>query len=354
MMSKRILCAAALVGAAACEPSKPAVVIAPEPGETRLSNIVQLTFGGENAEAYWSADGKWITFQSSRDGRKCDQQYVMRADGSDVKRISDGRGKTTCGWFFPGGERLFFGSSSAHEDACPVKPDPSKGYVWPLDPYDIYTVNRDGSDLKRLTNYDVYTAEGVLSPDGTTHRLHVAQGRRPRDLHDEGRTAPMSAGSPTRPAMTAVPWWSPDGKRIVYRANHPQDAAELAAYRGLLAEGLIRPSKVELFIMDADGSNQRQVTALGGANFGPSWSPDGTKIIFSSNFVAPRSGNFELYLIDANETMATADKLERITTSPVFDGFAMFSPDGKKLMWASNRSAKVEGETNVFVADFHW
>jgi Tol biopolymer transport system component len=352
-MSKRILVAAALLGAAACEPSKPAVIVPPEPGETRLSNIHQLTFGGENAEAYWSADGKWITFQSSRDGRKCDQQYVMRADGSDVKRVSDGRGKTTCGWFFPGGDRLFFASSSAHEDACPAKPDPSKGYVWPLDQYDMYTVNRDGSDLKRLTNYDVYTAEGVLSPDGKTI---VFTSLKDGDLD----IYTMKADGTDVRRLTDTPgydggaWWSPDGKKIVYRANHPKDAAELEAYRTLLAQGLIRPSKVELFVMDADGSNQRQVTDLGGANFGPSWSPDGTKIIFSSNFVAPRSGNFELYLIDANETMATADKLERITTSTAFDGFAMFSPDGTKLMWASNRHDSVPGETNVFVADFRW
>ena len=150
------------------------------------------------------------------------------------------------------------------------------------------------------------------------------------------------------------PFISYDSKQIVYRANHPQDAAELLQYRELLAQGMIRPSRVELFVMDADGSNQRQVTALGGANFGPSWSPDGTKIIFSSNFVAPRSRNFELYLVDASESMATAEKLEKITTHESFDGFAMFSPNGKQLLWASNRNAKTEGETNVFVADFLW
>jgi len=141
-------------------------MVTPGPGETHFASIRQVTFGGENAEAYFSQDGKWITLQSTREGRSCDQQYVMRVDGSNMRRISDGRGKTTCGWFFPGGERLFFASTTAHDSACPPKPDPSKGYVWGLDRYDIYTVNRDGSDLKRITHNDVYTAEGVLSPDG--------------------------------------------------------------------------------------------------------------------------------------------------------------------------------------------
>lgn len=353
-MSKRILFAAALLGAAACESSSvPAVTLPPEAGESRLSNITQLTFGGENAEAYWSPDGKWITFQSSRDGRTCDEQFVMRADGSDVKRISDGRGKTTCGWFLPGGDRLFFSSSSAHDATCPAKPDPSKGYVWPLDKYDFYTVDRDGSNLKRLTNYDVYTAEGILSPDGKTI---VFTSLMDGDLEIYAMDVD---GSNVRrlthsPGYDGGAWWSPDGQRIVYRAHHPKDTTELRQYRELLAQGLIRPSKVELFVMDADGANQRQVTNLGGANFGPSWSPDGTKLVFSSNFVAPRSRNFELYLLDASESMATADRLERITTHPSFDGFAMFSPNGKKLLWSSNRNAKSEGETNVFAAEFRW
>lgn len=352
-MSKRILIAAALLSAAACKPSTPAVTVAAEPGEDRLSNITQLTFGGENAEAYWSADGKWITFQSSRDGRACDQQYVMRADGSDVARVSDGRGKTTCGWFFPGNDRLFFASTTAHQDACPAKPDPSAGYVWPLDPYDIYSSNRDGTDVKRLTNYDVYTAEGILSPDGKTI-VFTSLKDGDLDIYTMNVDGTNVRRLTNTPGYDGGPWWSPDGTKIVYRANHPQDSASLRQYRELLAQGMIRPSRVELFVMDADGSNQRQVTAVGGANFGPSWSPDGTKLIFSSNFVAPRSGNFELYLVDASETMATADKLERVTTAPVFDGFPMFSPDGRKLMWASNRHAKSEGETNVFVADFRW
>jgi TolB protein len=321
-------------------------VIEPDSGETHLTNIRQLTNGGENAEAYFSPDGQWLTFQSTRDGRPCDQQYVIRVDGTGLQRISNGRGKTTCGWFFPGGRRLFFASSHAHDSTCPPRPDPSKGYVWPLDRYDIYTVNRDGSDLRRLTHYDVYTAEGVLSPDG---KKIVFTSLKDGDL--EIYTMNVDGSDvrrlTTTPGYDGGPWWSPDGTQIVYRANHPTDSTELAQYRALLAQRLVRPSRVELFVMNADGSNQRQITRLGGANFGPSWTPDGRRIVFSSNYKNPRGGNFDLYLINPD-----GSGLEQLTTSPVFDGFPMFSPDGKKLVWASNRHDVNPTETNLFVADW--
>ena len=325
---------------------RPARQVAPASGETRFKSITQITNGGENAEAYWSPDGKWITLQSTRDGRTCDQQYVMRADGTGLRRISDGRGKTTCGWFFPGSEKLFFASTTAHDEGCPVRPDPSQGYVWPLDRYDIYTVNRDGTGTKRLTNYNVYTAEGILSPDG---KRIVFTSLKDGDLE----IYTMNADGSDVKRLTNTPgydggaWWSPDGRQIVYRANHPTDSAELKAYRDLLARGLVRPSRVELFVMNADGSNNRQITRLGGANFGPSWSPDGKRIVFSSNYKNPRSGNFDLYMIDVD-----GSNLEQLTFDETFDGFPMFSPDGKKLIWASNRHAEKQGETNLFVAEW--
>ncbi len=322
------------------------VRIAPESGETHLANIRQLTFGGQNAEAYWSGDGHWITVQSTLAGMSCDQQFVMRADGSDFHRISTGRGKTTCGWFIPGTNRLLFASSHAHDSTCPPRPDPSRGYVWPLDKFDLYTVGRDGADLRRLTNYNTYTAESVVSPDG---KRIVFTSLKDGDLdiyvmNIDGTNVKRLTNTP---GYDGGPWWSPDGTKIVYRSHHPSDSTELAQYNALLKDGLVRPSKVELFVMNADGSDQRQITRLGGANFGPSWTVDGGRVIFASNYKNPRSRNFDLFLVNLD-----GSGLEQITTHGEFDGFPMFSPDGRKVMWASNRNGKEAGETNIFVADW--
>jgi TolB protein len=334
-------------------PPAPAVALQlqqPEPGESRLANIRQLTNGGENAEAYWSPDGAKLIFQSTRDGRTCDQQYVMNADGSGLRRVSTGTGKTTCGYFFDDGKRIFFSSTHHVDAACPARPDASQGYVWRIDPFDIYTANADGSNLQRLTHYGTYTTEAILSPDG---RRMVFTSLKDGDL--ELYTMNVDGSDvrrlTNRPGYDGGAWWSPDGTQIVWRAWHPQGEA-LADYQRLLAQGLVRPNRMELWVMNADGSGQRQVTELGGANFGPSWTPDGKQIIFSSNFPNPRSRNFDLYLVDASLTRAGADKVERVTTHGDFDGFPMFSPDGRKLVWGSNRNQAKVGETNVFVADW--
>jgi Tol biopolymer transport system component len=320
--------------------------VSPQRGESHFANIRQLTFGGENAEAYFSRDGEWITFQSTRDGRACDQQYVMRVDGSGLERVSNGNGKTTCGWFLPDGQRLFFASSHAHDSTCPPRPDPSQGYVWGLDRFDIYSANRDGTGMRRLTNYDVYTAEGVLSPDG---RRIVFTSLKDGDLDIYTMNVDGSdvRRLTTTPGYDGGPWWSPDGTKIVYRAWHPPDAAGLAEYRDLLAQRMIRPNRMELWVMNADGSDQRQITNLGGANFGPSWTPDGRRIVFSSNYRNPRSRNFEIYIVNLDGT-----GLEQITSHEEFDGFPMFSPDGRRFIWASNRGNSKPGETNLFIADW--
>ena len=349
-MRLSIACAAtSLVAAFACTGTGQESRLVPiqgDPGETHLANIRQVTFGGENAEAYFSHDGQWLTFQSTRDGNACDQQYVMRVDGTGLQRISPGNGKTTCGWFFPGDERLFFASSHAVDSICPPRPDPSKGYVWGLDRFDIYSVNRDGTDLRRITNYGVYTAEGVLSPDG--QRI-VFTSLKDGDLD----IYTMNTDGTDVRKLTDVAgydggaWWSPDGKKIAYRAWHPTDSTELADYRNLLAQHMVRPTRMELWIMNADGSDQHQITQLGGANFGPSWTPDGQRIIFSSNYKNPHSRNFDLYLVNLD-----GSGLEQITTDQEFDGFPMFSPDGRTLIWASNRDAQKAGDTNLFLADW--
>jgi Tol biopolymer transport system component len=332
--------------AARLAPAQVNIPRTPMPGESHLANIRQLTEEGTQAEAYFSHDGKWITFQATRGDHPCDLQFVMRTDGSNLKRISTAGGKTTCGWFLPGDNRLFFGSTHAAGDACPARPDPSKGYVWGLDPFDIYTVNRDGSDMRRLTNYGVYTAEGVLSPDG---KKIVFTSLKDGDLdiytmNVDGTNVKRLTNTP---GYDGGPWWSPDAKQIVYRANHPTDPTELKDYRDLLAARIVRPSKMELFVMNADGSNNRQVTHIGGANFGPSWTPDGKHIIFSSNYKNPRSGNFELYTVALD-----GSDLTQITFDEGFDGFPMFSPDGTKLIWGGGRHAKGERDVNLFIADW--
>ncbi|HEY7394100.1 MAG TPA: hypothetical protein VH559_04630 [Gemmatimonadaceae bacterium] len=312
--------------------------------EPHLANIKQLTFGGDNAEAYFSRDGKRLIFQSTRNGRTCDQQYVMNIDGSNVKRVSTGGGKTTCGYFYDGDRKIFFGSTHAADTACPPKPDPSKGYVWGLDPYDIYTANPDGSGLKRLTNYGVYTAEGTLSPDGQTI-VFTSLKDGDLDIYTMRIDGTNVKRLTTAPGYDGGPFWSHDGKKIVYRAWHPTDTA-LTSYRDLIKQRLVRPNRMEIWVMNADGSDQKQITNLGGANFAPFFLPGDRRIIFSSNYKNPHSRNFELYLINPD-----GSGLEQVTDDPEFDGFPMFSPDGKKLVWASGRVVK-EGGLNLYIADW--
>ena len=319
-------------------------VVAPEAGERHLAAIRQLTFGGQNAEAYFSRDGKRLIFQSTRDGRACDQQYVMNVDGTGVRRVSNGFGKTTCGYFFDADRRIFFASTHAADTACPRKPDPSKGYVWGLDPYDIYVANPDGSGLRRLTNYGVYTAEGTLSPDGQTI-VFTSLKDGDLDIYTMRIDGTNLKRLTFQPGYDGGPFFSPDGKQIVYRAWHPTDTA-LTSYRELLRQRLVRPNRMEIWVMNADGSNQHQITNLGGANFAPFFTPDGRRIIFSSNYQNPRSRNFELFLVNPD-----GSGLEQVTHHPEFDGFPMFSPDGTKLVWASGRSSR-EGELNLFLADW--
>lgn len=338
--------AAAAASSVSCShPLSGLTTVAPEAGERHLRNLRQLTNGGENAEAYFSADGSRLIFQSTRDGRACDQEFVMNIDGTGIHRVSNGTGKTTCGFFYANDQRILFGSSHAEQRDCPEKPDPSKGYVWRLDPYDIYTARPDGSDLHRLTNYGVYTAEGVVSPDGKK-LVFTSLKDGDLDIYTMNVDGSDVRKLTTTPGYDGGPWWSPDGTKIVYRAWHPTGDS-LTAYRELLAQHLVRPNRMELWVMNADGSDQHQITRLGGANFGPSWTPDGKRLIFSSNHRQPRSGNFDLFLVNLDGT-----GLEQITTHENFDGFPMFSPDGRKLVWASNRNDAKAGETNLFVADW--
>ena len=315
-------------------------------GEVHLRNIRQLTFGGQNAEAYFSKSARQLIFQRQDASHACDQQYVINVDGTGVRQVSSGLGRTTCGYFYSHDHRIFYSSTEHADTACPPRPDYSQGYVWALFDYDIYTAKPDGSDQRRLTTNPGYDAEGTLSPDGKTI---VFTSLRDGDL--DIYTMNTDGSNVRRLTRTlgydGGPFFSPGGKLIVYRAYHPETAADSAEYLSLLAKQLVRLTRMEIWVMNADGSGQRQVTHLGGANFAPYFHPDGKRVIFASNYREPQSRNFDLYLVNFD-----GSGLEQVTTSPEFDAFPMFSPDGRKLVWASNRRGKVPHETNLFIADW--
>ena len=321
-------------------------VVTPESGEVHLRNVRQLTFGGQNAEAYFAASGRLLIFQRQGPAEACDQMYVMGVDGSGLHRVSSGRGRTTCGYFYDRDRRIFYSSTEHAAAACPPRPDYSRGYVWALYDYDIYTADVRGSDVRRLTANPGYDAEGTLSPDGRTI-VFTSLRDGDLDIYTMDVTGAHLKRLTTALGYDGGPFFSPDGRRIVYRAYHPATAADSAEYRALVAQHLVRPTRMDLWMMDADGSDQHRVTDLGGASFAPYFHPDGRRVIFASNYRDPAGRDFDLYLVNGDGT-----GLERITTHPSFDAFPMFSPDGRRLVWASNRHGTVPHETNIFLADW--
>ncbi len=314
-------------------------------GETHFAELWQLTFGGENAEAYWSADGTRLIFQATRGDWPCDQQYILDVVTGTTERVSTGKGRTTCGYFYDQDHRILFASTHAAADTCPPRPDYSRGYVWPLYPgYDLYTAKPDGSDLKPLAPSPRYDAEATVSTDG---KWIVFTSLRHGDLE----LYRMKPDGTARQRLThevgydGGAFFSHDGKLICYRADHPVDSVAVADYRALLAQDLVRPSHMNLWVMRANGSDKRQVTNLPGASFAPFFTPDDKALIFSSNHEQPEGRNFDLYLVPVGGGTA-----EPVTRDPTFDGFPMFSPDGQWLVFASNRGARARGETNLFLA----
>lgn len=317
------------------------------PTEPRLTNLQMLTHAGQNAEAYFSTDGKQLIFQATWPGiNECDQQYIMDVAGRGTRRVSNGLGRTTCGYFLPGNKRVLYASTHAHSQACPTPPDRSHGYIWPLDEYDIYTADADGSNIHLLLGGPGYDAEATISPDG---KKIVFTSVRDGDL--EIYTMDLDGRNIRRltnePGYDGGAFFSPDSRQIVYRASRPKTPQQIADYEKLLKAGLVRPSALELFVMNADGSNKRQVTNNGKANFGPYFHPNGRHIIFASNMGDPRGREFDVYIVNVDGT-----GVERVTTAPEFDGFPMFSPDGKQLVFASNRGGVKPGDTNIFIADW--
>ncbi len=313
--------------------------------EVHLADVRQLTFGGENAEAYWSPDGSELVFQRKYTPYECDQIFRMPvSDPAAMSLVSTGTGRTTCGYFTADSERVIFSSTHAAGEACPAVPDFSRGYVWPIyETYQLYSANPDGSDLRALTDTPFYDAEAtVCSEDGSIIFTSTRDGD--LDLYrmdaDGGNVRRLT----DTPGYDGGAFFSADCSQIVWRASRPTGEA-LADYQALLGQGLIRPSELEIYVANADGTDQRQVTYVGGANFAPYFYPDGKRIIFSSNHHDPRGREFDLFAINVDGTA-----LEQITYTEGFDGFPMFSPDGQYLAFGSNRNQGKPGETDVYVA----
>lgn len=356
------------IGAAADRAKSPApgkaAAPAPASAERHFKNIKQLTFGRQNAEAYFSFSGNKLIFQSTNNWMKdtyaatlkpddiplgCYQMYVMDLDSESVRLVSTGSGATTCGYFFPGDRRVLYSSTHLHGPNCPPKPKREGAYRWALDDYDLFAARIDGQEMQRLTNTPGYDAEATVSPDGKTI---IWTSVRDGDLDIYAMDLD---GSHHRRLTDDVGYdggafFSPDSKRIVYRASHPTDPAEIAHYKELLGQRLVEPGQLELFIMNADGSGKRQVTSNGASNFSPFFHPDGKRIVFSSNIETRGEGgrpSFHLYLVGDDGT-----GLERLTFEGEFNSFPMFSPDGKRVVWVSDRNAKQPGEFNVFLAEW--
>jgi TolB protein len=297
--------------------------------EVHLRSVRQLTFDGENAEAYFSFDGTKLVFQRTSPEGGCDQIYSLDLESGETRLVSTGQGRTTCSY------------------SCPARPDYSRGYVWPIyETYDIFVADADGSGLVQLTDAPGYDAEATVSPTGD--RI-VFTSLRSGDL--DLWTMALD-GSDLRQITSRIGYdggafFSPDGSKIVWRAHYPDAEAEIRDYQALLADGLIRPTTLDLYVADADGSNVRRLTDNGAANFAPYWHPSGQKILFSSNMDDPAGRDFDLYMIDLDGT-----GLQRVTHTPDFDGFPVFSPDGRWLVWGSNRNLSHPGNTNLFIAEW--
>lgn len=316
-------------------------------GEVHFKNMKMLTQRGENAEAYFSFDGARLIFQSRSGDMQCDQIYTMNIDGSDKKMVSNGKGATTCSYFYPDGKSILYSSTFLGGDNCPPKPDYSQGYVWALyDTYDIFKANDDGNNIVQLTKEKGYDAEATISPKGDKI-VFTSTRDGDIDLYSMNLDGSGVKRLTHEIGYDGGAYYSYDGTKIVYRASRPKTKEEIKEFKDLLAKGLVKPHTLEIYVMDADGTNNIQVTHNGAANFAPYFFPDGKRIIFCSNMDDPQGRDFNLYAINVDGT-----GLERITYSNVFDGFPMFSMDGKKFVFCSNRFNAAPHETNVFVCDW--
>ncbi len=324
------------------------------PEEKHFKSLRQVTMGGDNAEAYWSFDDKQLVFQSNNKkwNVECDQMFLMNADEAfdsiPPPMISTGKGRTTCAYFLPDNKHYVYGSTHLGSDDCPETPLRKEGkYVWPIyDTYDIFVADLEGNIVNQLTNEKGYDAEATVSPKGDKI---VFTSDRSGDL--ELYTMNLD-GSDVKQVTHELGYdggafFSPDGTKLIFRSSRPKTDEEIKEYKDLLAQGLVQPTNMELYICNADGSGLRQLTNLGNANWSPFFHPSGEKILFSSNFEAERGFPFNLYMIDLD-----GKNLERVTHGETFDAFPVFSNDGKKLIFSSNRNNGGGHDTNLFIAEW--
>ncbi len=321
--------------------------------EIHLKNVKQLTFGGDNAEAYFSFDNRHLVFQASNSkwGAECDQIYYMPIDGYEGDKpplLSTGKGRTTCSYFMPGDKEIIYASTHLGDEKCPVAPRSENGkYVWAIfEDFDIFTADLEGNITKQLTKDPGYDAEATLSPDG---KSIVFTSTRSGDL--ELYTMDID-GSNVKQVTTGLGYdggafFSPDSKQLVFRASRPKTAEAQKTYKDLLKKGLVQPSDMEIYVCNVDGSDLKQITDLGGANWAPFFHPSGEKIVFATNHHVKGGRQFNIFSINVDGTGLT-----QITFDKGFDAFPMFSPDGKKLAFSSNRNNGGTRDTNVFIADW--
>jgi Tol biopolymer transport system component len=330
------------------------VILYPE--EKHLKNVRQLTFGGDNAEAYWSFDDRYLVFQATNPewGADCDQIYYLDTEnppkeGEVPQLLSTGKGRTTCSYFMPGNKTIVYASTHEADENCPPTPERRADgkYVWPIfEGFDIYLADLEGKITKKLTDTPGYDAEATVSPQGDKI---VFTSLRTGDLElfimniDGSDVKQITNGL----GYDGGAFFTPDGKELIFRASRPQTEEEIEEYKSLLAEGLVKPTEMELFMVGVDGSNLRQITTLGNANWAPFMHPSGKKILFSSNHNSTRGFPFNLFMINTDGT-----GLEQITFDKTFDSFPMFSYDGTKLVFASNRNNGGTRDTNLFIADW--
>ena len=326
-------------------------------GEKYFKNVRQLTFGGDNAEAYWSYDGKSIVFQKTnpKEGVFCDQIFAGKVPVTDAqkftpKMIGTGKGRSTCAYFLPDGKHIIYASTHLGADSCPPTPDRAKygnKYIWPLyNSYDIFMADMSGKIVQQITSAKGYDAEATLSPDGKK-MIYCSDKSGDLELYVMDLKSGKEIRVTNELGYDGGAWFSPDGTKIVWRASRPKTPEAIAEYKSLLAEGMVAPTNMEVFVANADGSNAKQITALGQANWAPNFTPDGKHIIFCSNHEYKRGFPFNMYLIDLE-----GKGLEKISRDKGFDAFPMFSPDGKKIIFASNRNNGGTRDTNLFVADW--